>query len=102
MRNREVRTVRPTSGEFLDTTASTSVRIGRAALTFSTWSVAQDPDHDDRYRIEVRDAAAFPDLLGWGSEGLIDAMATAQGLAGLWHYERLAPDFVVFRMTRAL
>ena len=78
------------------------VTLSGSILNFSSWSVTQDPDHDDRYRIEVRDAAAFPDLLGWGSEGLIDAMATSQGLAGLWHYERLAPDFVVFRMGRAL
>lgn len=76
------------------------VTLSGAILNFSRWSVARDPDHDDRYRIEVRDAAAFPDFLGWGSEGLINAMASAHGLPEIWRYERLAPDFVVFRMLR--
>lgn len=76
------------------------VTLSAAILSFSRWSVARDPDHEDRYRIEVRDAEAFPDFLGWGSEGLINAMASRHGLHGLWRYERIAPDFVVFRMLR--
>jgi hypothetical protein len=78
------------------------VTLSAAILNFSRWSVARDPDHDDRYRIEVREAAAFPDFLGWGSEGLINAMASSHGLHDLWRYERIAPDFVVFRMLRAV
>ena len=78
------------------------VTLSGSLLNFSRWSVARDPDHDDRYRIEVRDAAAFPDFLGWGSEGLINAMADAHGLPPLWRYERVAPDFVVFRMLWAV
>jgi hypothetical protein len=76
------------------------VTLSAAILNFSRWSVVRDPDHADRYRIEVRDAAAFPDFLGWGSEGLINAMASSHGLHDLWRYERIAPDFVVFRMLR--
>lgn len=78
------------------------VTLSASLLNFSSWSVTPDPDHADRYRIEVRDAAAFPDVLGWGCEGLIDSMATAQGLPGLWRWERAAPDLVVFRMLRSL
>jgi hypothetical protein len=78
------------------------VTLSGSLLNFARWSVARDPDHDDRYRIEVRDAAAFPDVLGWGCEGVIDAMATFQGLAGLWRWERVEPDFIVFRMLRSL
>ena len=76
------------------------VTLSGAILNFSRWSVALDPDHADRYRIEVRDAAAFPDFMGWGSEGLINAMASRHGLDDIWRYERIAPDFVVFRMLR--
>ena len=76
------------------------VTLSGAILNFSSWSVALDPDHADRYRIEVRDAAAFPDFMGWGSEGLINAMASRHGLDDIWRYERIAPDFVVFRMLR--
>ena len=76
------------------------VTLSQSLLNFSTWKVVPDPDHGDRYRIELRDAEDFPDVLGWASEGLIDAMASAQGKSGLWHWERVAPDFVVFRMRR--
>jgi hypothetical protein len=78
------------------------VTLSRSLMNFASWSVARDPDHEDRYRIEVRDAADFPDVLGWGCEGVIDAMASSHGLAGLWRWERIAPDFVVFRMVRSL
>jgi len=76
------------------------VTLSQSLLNFSTWTVVPDPDHGDRYRIEVRDAADFPDVLGWASEGVIDAMAEVHGLAGLWRWERIAPDFVVYRMLR--
>ena len=76
------------------------VTLSQSLLNFSTWKVLPDPDHGDRYRIEVHDAADFPDVLGWSSEGLIDAMAELHGMSGLWSWERIAPDFVVFRMLR--
>jgi hypothetical protein len=76
------------------------VTLSGAILNFSSWSVARDPDHSDRYQIEVRDASAFPDFMGWGSEGLINAMASRHGLYDIWRYERITPDFVVFRMLR--
>jgi hypothetical protein len=76
------------------------VTLSQSLINFSTWTVVPDPDHGDRYRIEVRDAADFPDVLGWASEGLIDAMAAVHGMSGLWRWERVAPDFIVFRMLR--
>jgi len=76
------------------------VTLSQSLLNFSTWTVVPDPDHSDRYRIEVHDAADFPDVLGWASEGLIDAMAEVHGMSGLWRWERIAPDFIVFRMLR--
>ena len=76
------------------------VTLSGALLNFSSWSVARDPDHADRYRIEVRDAADYPDFLGRGSEGLINAMASSHGLGELWRYERVARDHIIFRMLR--
>jgi hypothetical protein len=76
------------------------VTLSQSLLNFSTWTVVPDPDHGDRYRIEVRAAADFPDVLGWASEGLIDAMAEVHGMSGIWRWERVAPDFIVFRMLR--
>jgi hypothetical protein len=76
------------------------VTLSGSLVNFCRWSVARDPDHEDRYRIELRDAADYPEVLCWATEGLIDAMAAHHGLAGLWRYERVAPDFIVFRMLR--
>ncbi len=76
--------------------------LSQSLINFSTWTVVPDPDHGDRYRVEVRDAADFPDVLGWASQGFIDAMAEVHGLSGLWSWERVAPDFIVFRMLRAI
>ena len=76
------------------------VTLSQSLLNFSTWTVVPDPDHGDRYRIEVRDAADFPDVLGWSTEGLIDAMAEVHGMSGLWRWKRISPDFVVLRMVR--
>jgi hypothetical protein len=76
------------------------VTLSGSLLNFATWAVTQDPDHADRYRIEVRDAADYPEVLGWATEGLINAMADRHGLMGLWHYERPAPDLIIFRMAR--
>ena len=78
------------------------VTLSQSLLNFSTWKVAPDPEHADRYRIEVRDAADFPDVLGWASQGLIDAMAAVHGMSGIWRWERVAPDFIVFRMLRPI
>lgn len=78
------------------------VTLSQSLLNFATWKVAPDPDHDDRYRIEVRDAADFPDLLCLSSQGLIDAMSDEHGMSGLWQWERIAPDFIVFRMLRSI
>jgi hypothetical protein len=78
------------------------VTLSGSLLNFASWSVVVDPDHEGRYRIEVRDVADFPDVLGWGCEGVIDAMASFHGLAGLWRWERLAPDLIIFRMVRSL
>jgi hypothetical protein len=76
------------------------VTLSASLMNFARWSVVRDPVHEDRYRIEVHDASDIPDVLGWATEGIIDAMASSHGYAGLWRYERLAPDFIVFRMLR--
>jgi hypothetical protein len=78
------------------------VTLSRSILNFTTWNVQIDPDSGDRHRIDVGEAGAFPDILGLSTEGFIDAMASQRGDTGLWRYERLGRDLVVFRMTRSL
>jgi len=76
------------------------VTLSRSILNFTTWSVAIDPDFDDRHRIEVSDAEEFPDILGYSTEGFIDAMASVPGHSGLWEYARIDRRLAAFRMTR--
>lgn len=76
------------------------VTLSRSILDFTTWSVGPDPDAGDRHRIEVSDAERFPDILGYSTEGFIDAMSSVPGHKALWKYERVDRDRVVFRMTR--
>jgi len=76
--------------------------LSRSILSFTTWSVGVDPESGDRHLIEVCEAEAFPDILGYSTEGFIDAMANIRGQSGLWKYERRTPSDVVFRMTRPL
>lgn len=76
--------------------------ISASILSFSKWASMPDPDHRDRYRIEVSEAAVFPDGLVWTSQGFVNRMATEHGEPDLWRGERARPDLVVYRMIRAL
>jgi len=76
------------------------VTLSSSLISFSRWQVVPDPEHELRFRIEVSDAGEFCDELAWYVEGVIDAMATRQGLKGLWRWVRLSEDVVIFRMTR--
>jgi hypothetical protein len=78
------------------------VTLSGSILSFSRWTVEPDPEHDDRYRIVVADAAAYPDALALATEGLIDSLTSSHGMANLWRFERESRDRIVFRMTRSL
>lgn len=78
------------------------VTLSGSILNFSTWSVAPDPDHADRYAIVVDDAAEFPDALAWASEGLMEAMSASHDMAKVWRHQRMSDDQIMFRMSRSL
>jgi len=68
----------------------------------SRWEVKVDPEHSDRWMIEVTDASAFPDAFIRGNEGFINRMSVEAGLKDLWRGERPRPDVIRYRMTRPL
>jgi len=76
--------------------------ISGSILNFSRWSASPDPDRDGRYRIDVREAGAYPEVLCWRSDGFVNEMAGRHGEDDLWGWERVAPDHIVFRMLRGL
>jgi hypothetical protein len=76
--------------------------LSASLLNFSCWQVQPDPEWAERYRIEISGAAAYPEVLVWQTEGLINRMASQHGEPNLWRWERVRPDLIVFRMNRSL
>ena len=78
------------------------VTITGSLLNFGRPEVKEDPAHADRYVIQVSEASAYPDALGWATQGFNNRMAEEHGEPDLWRYQRLGPDLVCQRMTRSL
>jgi hypothetical protein len=76
--------------------------ITGSLLNFGSQQVKEDPEHADRYVLEISDCQAYPDVLGWGTQGFNNRMAAEHGHPDLWRYERLGPDRVRQRMTHSL
>jgi hypothetical protein len=76
--------------------------VNKLLLNFAPNHVIVDPDHPDRYVIEHRDAAAYPEVLCWTSQGFCNRMAEEHDTPDLWSWERPRPDIVWYRMNRAV
>jgi hypothetical protein len=76
--------------------------LSASIYNFGRWQAKPDSEHEDRYIIEVLEASAFPDALCWTTEGFINRMADRHGDPDLWHWTRVRPDRIVYRMTRSL
>jgi hypothetical protein len=76
--------------------------LSGSILSFSRWTPQPDPEHADRYILEVTDAKDMPESLCWRSDGFVNEMATRHGDKDLWSWRRERPDLVRFRMTRSL
>jgi len=74
--------------------------LSSSILSFSRWEVERDPDFPSRHRIEIREAAAFHDVLGWITEGFINRMAALHAGPDLFAFERVARERVRYRMRR--
>jgi len=74
--------------------------LSGSILNFSRWTSKPDSKEAGRYVIEVTEARAFPEVLCWRSDGLINEMATQHGEPDLWRWERPKTDLVLFRMVR--
>ncbi|HBZ70180.1 MAG TPA: hypothetical protein DEP35_10770 [Deltaproteobacteria bacterium] len=72
--------------------------LTQSILSFVTSSVARDPEHPDRWMIEYKCTAPFPDVLCWTTQGFCNRMAEEHGSPELWRWNRLRPDLVQLRM----
>ena len=79
------------------------VTISSSIMNFSKWTSRPDAEHELRYRIDVGEAADFPEVLGWTSLGFVNCMARAGGGGeDVWRWERVDGESLAFRMNRPL
>jgi hypothetical protein len=75
--------------------------IHASMLNFGDWRCVVDPDHGDRYRVEIRGVAGIPDGIFVAAAGMFSGMSEVSRSESdrYWEFERINPDFVVLRMT---
>lgn len=78
------------------------VTLQGSLLNFSQWQVEADPDHEQRLRIVVTEAGAYPEVLRHVTDGFINGCDDAAGGGHAWESERVAPDRIVIRMDSDL
>jgi hypothetical protein len=78
------------------------ISLGPSILNFGHQQVKVDPEHVDRYTLEISDAGAYPEVLCWTTQGFNNRMAAAHETPDLWRWERPRADLVRYRMTRSL
>jgi len=72
-----------------------------AMLNFGEWKTVVDPEHGDRYCIEIHGIDGIPDGIFMATAGIVNemsVMARSKNSHG-WEYERVRPDLAVVRMT---
>ncbi len=78
------------------------VTLHGSLMNFSSWQVERDPDQEQRIRIVVTEARAYPEVLRHVTDGFINACDDAAGGGHIWESERVAPDRIVIRMDSDL
>jgi hypothetical protein len=74
------------------------VVMSQTILNFGQGRVFPDPDHGRRVIIEICEAADYPEVLRFTSEGFYNACAQAAGRRYRWRSSRPEPDRIVMRM----
>jgi hypothetical protein len=72
--------------------------MSQTILNFGRGEVLPDPEHPERLIIQISEAAAYPEVLRFTSEGFYNACARAAGRSYRWHSSRPEPDRIVMRM----
>jgi hypothetical protein len=86
-------------GEFTRRAKLTASIYG-AVFNFTSWKVMPDPEHAERVQIEVTEAADYPEVLRYSTEGFLCRMTQERGSDVKWFSERPEPGRIIFRMDR--
>jgi hypothetical protein len=75
------------------------VSLCPSIFNFGHLEVRDDPEHADRYMLEISNGGAFPEVLRWSMQGFYNRLAAVHDSPDLW---RLEPQqgLVRHRMTR--
>jgi hypothetical protein len=98
----EMRRLRPGARERTFNAVERSVRslvaLSQTILNFGRGEVLPDPDHPRRLVIQISDAAAYPEVLRFTSEGFYNACVRAVGSGFSWRSSRPQRDCIVMQM----
>ena len=78
------------------------ISLGPSLFNFGHQEVKNDPQHEDRYMLEISEASAFPEVFCWSTQGFNNRMAAVHDTPDLWRWERPRIDLVRYRMTRSV
>ena len=78
------------------------ITLNDSVLNFSSGGVEEDPEHAERWMLVTSDAAAYPEVLCWTTQGFNNRMAQEHGCPELWYWERPQHDLIRFRMNYAV
>jgi hypothetical protein len=78
--------------------------LAGSIFNFGRWRVVNDPEFDDRFRLEISEAEHFPALLVRITEGFLNRSVeiAARATVFRWTGERVSQDFIVYRMDRGV
>jgi hypothetical protein len=74
------------------------VTMSQTILNFGRGEVLRDPQHEKRLIIQISEAAAYPEVLRFTSEGFYNACVRAAGRSYRWRSSRPAPDRILMHM----
>lgn len=72
--------------------------MSQTILNFGRSELLADPDHERRLIIQISDAADYPEVLRFTSEGFYNACTRAAGRSYTWCSSRPEPDRILMRM----
>jgi hypothetical protein len=80
-----------------------TMSLSKGIYSFSDWKVVVDPDHSDRYWVEVTDAEHLPEVIVVGTVGFLNECSqVARSEEPIeWRVEQPRPDRVIYRMDQS-